>query len=474
VSARSLDDRFAAARAVADAVLYEGYVLYPYRASARKNQLRWQFGVLVPPACHRSDPSERSTARTECLVDLSPSGAGVVAADTSAGQDARLTVRIRCLQLQHRTVEPVDPAGPAGADPGGWAEPPAPWDEAVEHTVDLPPLPLPADRLHTSTTTFRLAPGTGSEAVPGEGGELVRVVRRREEVDGQVHVSSEPVEGAPGLVRVAVTVQNTQDVDAAVARGPRDEMVRRSLVAVHTMLAVDRGRFVSLIDPPGDAVAAARTCANEGTFPVLIGEADDVVLSSPIILYDHPAVAAESPGDLYDATEIDEILALRVLTLTEAEKAEARATDERAAAIVDRVERMPPAVWERLHGATRMVGTDSDEVAARSGDAPGVPWWDPTVDAAVDPWSDTLHLGEHQVGQGTRVRLRPASGGDAQDMFLAGLVGTVAGVFRDVDGGDHLAVTLDDDPANDLHEWQGRYRYFRPEEVEVLDPEATR
>jgi len=462
VSAPPVDDRFAAARAVADAVLYEGYVLYPYRASSRKNQLRWQFGVLVPPACQRSDPSERSAARTECLVDLSRTGAGVVAADTGAGQDAQLTVRIRCLHIQHRSVEPLAPLDVDGA---------APWDEAVEHTVDLAPQPVPADRAHTWLTTFRLPSGT-TEEVPDEGGAAARVVRRREAVNGQVHVTSEPVDGAPGLVRVAVTVQNTQEVAADLAGGPRDVVIRRSLVAVHTMLAIDRGRFLSVIDPPEVARAAASSCTNEGTFPVLIGDADDVVLSSPIILYDHPAVAAESPGDLYDATEIDEILALRVLTLTDAEKAEARATDERSAAIVDRIEQMPPEIWERLHGAARMVGTDG--FAVTSGDAPDVPWWDPTVDAAVDPWSDTLRLGEHQVGQGTRVRLRPGPRGDAQDMFLAGLVGTVAGVFRDVDGGDHLAVTLDDDPANDMHEWQGRYRYFRPEEVEVLDPEASR
>src|SRR6202034_425438 len=94
------------------------------------------------------------------------------------------------------------------------------------------------------------------------------------------------------------------------------------------------------------------SCRSEGTFPVLIGS-DDIVLSSPIILYDHPEVARESAGDLYDATEIDEILALRVLTLTDEEKAEARGTDARAAAIIDRCDNMPPEMWERLHGAVR-------------------------------------------------------------------------------------------------------------------------
>ena len=37
-----------AARQVADAVLYEGYLLYPSRATSSKNQIRWQFGVLGP------------------------------------------------------------------------------------------------------------------------------------------------------------------------------------------------------------------------------------------------------------------------------------------------------------------------------------------------------------------------------------------------------------------------------------------
>ena len=132
----------------------------------------------------------------------------------------------------------------------------------------------------------------------------------------------------------------------------------RSLVAVHTLLAAHDAEFVSLLDPPASAREAVAGCANDGTFPVLIGAEGEsqVVLSSPIILYDHPAVAPESAGDFCDATEIDEILALRVLTLTDEEKAEARGTDRRAAAIVDRCDDMPPEVWERLHGAVRSIG----------------------------------------------------------------------------------------------------------------------
>ena len=121
------------------------------------------------------------------------------------------------------------------------------------------------------------------------------------------------------------------------------------------------------------------------------------MLSSPIILYDHPEVAPESPGDLYDATEIDEILALRVLTLTEDEKAEARGTDPRAAAIIDRCDHMAAAQWERLHGTMRVLGDARAAVGdgalserpGRRSSRGGIP----AGDASVDPWTDTVRVG---------------------------------------------------------------------------------
>jgi hypothetical protein len=151
-----------------------------------------------------------------------------------------------------------------------------------------------------------------------------------------------------------------------------------------------------------------------------------------------------------------------VLTLTDEEKAEARGTDRRAAAIIDRCDDMPPEVWARLHGAVRSL----EPVPA----APEtLPWWDPGVDAAVDPWTDTTLIGGVEVGKGTHVRLRPSRRADAHDLFLADRVATVAGIFRDVDGSEHVAVTIDDDPATEVLEWQRRYLYFYPDEVEVLD-----
>jgi hypothetical protein len=161
----------------------------------------------------------------------------------------------------------------------------------------------------------------------------------------------------------------------------------------------------------------------------------DLLLAAPIILYDHPQVAPESPGDLFDATEIDEILSLRTLALTEEEKRLARATDDRAAAIIDRVEAMSAPTLERLHGTIRR--------------AP--------------------------LGPGSRVRLRPGRRrSDAQDMFLDGMVATVQVVMQDVEDHDCFAVTVDDDPASELFLWHGRYLYFYPDEVEPLPEDQAR
>jgi hypothetical protein len=248
----------------------------------------------------------------------------------------------------------------------------------------------------------------------------------------------------------------------------RDDVLTGSLLAAHVMAALSGGRFLSLLDPPEWAADAASRCRNLHVFPVLAGDGrDDVVLCSPIILYDHPRIAPESPGDLHDATEIDEILSLRTMTLTEAEKREARATDPRAAAIVDRVDGMPPELLAKLHGAVRSMRPVADDVPVGSPDE--LPWWDPRADAAVDPGTDSVLVAGVRITRGSKVLLRPRRGGtDAHDMFLAGRGASVHAILRDVDGSTQVAVTVDDDPAAELHEWYGRFFHFSPEEIDPL------
>jgi hypothetical protein len=448
-------DPFAPARQVADAVLWEGYVLYPYRASAPKNQVRWQYGVLTPRPYAEADGNERWSMQTECVVER--------------GARTTVDVRVRCLQVQARTIERADPRGftpVAELDVDGdlWAS----WDEAVEHELDVAGFDVTAPGRRDVPVSF---PAGQEVEVLGPAG---RVVRERWPVEAVVRLEAEPTPGPYPLVTVRVTVENATDWDATGV--PRDRAMRRSLVGVHALLHAEGGHFVSLLEPPEFARTAVEACTNDGTFPVLVGDPGDptTVLSSPIILYDHPAVAAESAGDMCDATEIDEILALRIMTLTDDEKRAARSTDPRAAAIVDRIEGFSPEVFASLHGEMRPL-TPRPPTSGSSSDGPApdaLPWWEPAVDAEVDPWQDSIVIAGVSVARGSTVRLRPGEvvgrRTDAQDLFLVGRRATVEGVFSDVDGERHVAVTLDDDPAADLHQGEGRFLYFHPDEVEPV------
>jgi len=452
------------ARAAADAVLFEGYLLYPYRASAAKNQVRWQFGVLFPRAWAEKQPPEAWSSRTEILLE--------------PGDDAALRVVVRCLQVQSRVVEEA-------TDDGFRPVPSLRVDEAElltwdEGTVQEADATVPVAELHAGVKTvpFELPAERTTEDVHAQDGRLVgRIVRQRDAIAGRLRITGERVGVPYDVVKLRFDVENlTPCPDEAVTR---ETALHGALIAAHTLIAVDHGSFISLLEPPEWASQAVAECRNEGVFPVLVGGEGrrDLVLSSPIILYDHPEIAAESPGELFDGLEIDEILSLRTLALTEEEKREARATDPRAAAIVDRVDVMPPEIWERLHGAVRAVGgptkaapTPPQPFASEpSAVQPGAkPWWDPGADASVSPQTDTVQVGSVKVSRGSRVLLAPSGRTDAQDMFLAGREATVAAVLFDVDDNVYLAVTLTDDPAAELQNAVGRYRYFSPDEVVPL------
>jgi hydrogenase maturation protease len=135
----------------------------------------------------------------------------------------------------------------------------------------------------------------------------------------------------------------------------RDDALLRSLVSTHLVLGAKSGDFVSLLEPPAELQELASQCQNVGAWPVLVGEQGqrDTVLASPIILYDYPQIAPESAGDLFDGTEIDEILSLRIMTLTDAEKREMRESDERTRQILERTEAMPAEQFMKLHGGIR-------------------------------------------------------------------------------------------------------------------------
>ena len=357
-TAESMKDRSLVDR-VAAAVLYEGYVLYPYRPSSVKNQQRWNFGVVCPESYSIAQKgTEAALMQTECLL--------------VAGPASRLSITVKFLQLISRQVSTsVNSAlESSGAIDGSDFRPVSAlehdgriyntWQEAVEREVGPISVELSNSGRITESRTFEFgATETVEELRASEAGPIVGLVRRvQSSLAGQLKVVVTPCKNSKlaGLLKVNVQVSNTTPFEDPYDKS-RDEALLNSFVSTHTVLRVQGGEFVSLLDPPEEAGAVAAECRNVGAYPVLVGvEGErDCMLSSPIILYDYPQIAAESPGDLFDGTEIDEILTLRILTLTDAEKREIRASDDRARRLLERTETLPLEEFMKLHGAMKGV-----------------------------------------------------------------------------------------------------------------------
>lgn len=337
---------------IANAVLYEGFLLYPYRRSSHKNQQRWHFGTLGP-----SGGSDPALMQTQCLVE--------------ANSDTSIDVKIRFLQEDNER-ELTFPGLAVGNPP-------------ERHTFSFPP------------------------------------------VEGMVELQSVSV--GEHVFRFTVRIQNVSSrSDQACA-----------MLSTHTLFAVTNGAFLSLLDPPEGYREAAASCKNVGTWPVLAGREGErnLMLSSPIILYDYPQISPESTGDFFDATEIDEMLTLRVLTLSDEEKREVREGDDsRARHILERTESMPQEQIAKLHGAIRSLRSAA-KLSFREGD---------------------------------RVRLRPRKKADIFDIALDGKIAVIESVEHDFEDRIHLAVTVEDDPGRDfgIARQIGHRFFFSPEEVELL------
>jgi hypothetical protein len=415
-------------RQVADALLYEGYLLYPYRASSQKNQSRFQFGVLMPPGYR--DPSESSFLHTECLVE--------------ARDEVEVSFLLRFLRLRRRTTAAA-----------------ANWDEALDTEI------TGSARLGDLVAGEVTIPFHLDASDVDEGGHSWRTA----EVAGELRAGAVRLDGPIRVCRLWVRVANLGD---GTELSDRAQALPQAMVSAHVMISLGAGSFVSMVEPPEWAAPAVAACTNQGVWPVLAGpvECADVMLCSPIILYDHPVIAPESPADLYDSTEIDEILTLRTMVLTDAEKAEARATDPRAAALIDRVDTMSPEMMDRLHGTIRYLRPTQPSVPDPSQLDPldpSVPWWDPGADTSVSPETDEVVVAGVPVKRGSMVRMRPgARRADAQDFLLADRLAQVEAVIQDVDGKVHIAVTPADDPDADIQRGHGRFLYFAPDELEPV------
>ncbi|MEU0564411.1 hypothetical protein ABZ297_03295 [Nonomuraea sp. NPDC005983] len=323
-------------RQIARAVLYEGYLLWPYRQSALKNQQRWTIGGVHPEEYGRAHGGNPWLMRTQCLVEAEPG-------DT-------VDVHVRFLHVVARDVArshggELEPVPELTLDGTRYL----PREEAREREVAVSGLDLAELMQSPSRMEIDVRAEQEVEWLTGADGQAGAVLRGWQTLSGHVEVRAERM--LQGVYRLTVELVNTTPWYG----GSRADALKRTFCSAHSVLRTQGGRFVSLMDPPEELRALAEGCDNVGTWPVLIGEEGErhTMLSAPIILYDHPRIAPESPGDLYDATEIDQLLTLSVLALSDREREEIRDGDPRACEILDRCASLTPEELMRLHGVMR-------------------------------------------------------------------------------------------------------------------------
>src|SRR5438067_379785 len=182
---------------IANAVLYEGYILYPYRASALKNRQRWNFGVLYPRAYSElQGGTDLWSMQTECLAK---------ATEVAATVD----VRVRFLQLIERSME-----GP----------PSQTWHEGAERDVSLRDLHLRESVCGPMRQNFVFPAGSDRDG---------KIERKREQIEGEVAVEAQALNR--DVFRIRVQVFNTALIESA-DNVSREQALMRALASAHTIL----------------------------------------------------------------------------------------------------------------------------------------------------------------------------------------------------------------------------------------------
>jgi hydrogenase maturation protease len=532
-----------------EALLYEGHILYPYRPSSTKNcRGRFTFGRVYPEAYSAAQKgAERCVMQTEGLVLLFPNslaGGEEVAGcrlqvagwktapepnlqlSTCNLQPFKLHVSVRFLQPMAREIGVLDEplAKWTGAEPQcrrvpelrvgeEWFQS---WHEAVERRVELslgvPPsggtAPEPPEGgtpnagRSSRRSEFSFPPRRSVEPIR-DGARVVGViVRRQARISGAVEIAACPA--GSGLFKITVRILNQSPLSTAEL-GDEEAVLLRTLASTHTLLRVEGGEFVSLLEPAPEFKAAAEACENLGVWPVLVGDGAarerDTMLSSPILLYDYPKIAPESPGSLFDGTEIDELLSLRILTLTPEEKRKMRCVDEQARRLLERTEGLPQESLLRMHGTLRDDGGGNPKAEGR-GPKEGR---DPKSEAAGGAFGasvrqlerrgakdaektmaagqphpggildTTTKLEQVSVGgvslrAGDRVRIRPKARADVMDLALSGQMAVIEAIEEDVEHRIYLAVVLENDPGKDLGllRQPGHRFFYGVDEVEPI------
>jgi len=381
----------AAVDRLVSSLLYEGYALYPYTPGATKNATPTPFGIVYPRAYADLLETAFDHLRVECLL-LDCEG-------------AELEGEVRFLQV-------------AGER-----------HQAVERRLELPATPL----------AELLGDGAGREfEFAGD-----RTVR------GRVRMRATEV-AEPRATLIRACVHNMTELDPGeVERLDRPGALGASLLSTHVVIESSAGRFASPLER--EAVAA---CRNVNTWPVLAAAGDDAIVAAPIVLPDHPRIAPESLGNLFDNTEIEEALLLHVQALSESEREQIARQDPAVRAMVERASAATPEQMLALHGRLEPAGPAD----------PGPP----PETGHPNPGERTLEVDGVRFHKGGKVVLRPGTDRDVYDRMLDGRTATIERLYVDYEDGAHIAVTIDDDPGQELFRETGRYLFFKAGELETV------
>jgi hypothetical protein len=440
---------------IAEAVLYEGYILYPYRPSSKKNQHRFTFGRVYPEAFSITEKgAEPCVMQAECLARVA-----------EGASDGVVEVCVRFLHQMTREIgvlrapmaelpasrEPVLRIVPELRVDGKLFQT---WQQATEREIVAKPVSM---RIRERRDfPFSFPPSRVTEPIRNVDKKIAAfIVLRQETLEGAIEIATEALDSR--IVKITARVKNLTPIPVGDLR-THDQVLARSFLSTHLILRASGGEFLSLTDPPQDDAKAASSCQNIGVWPVLVGNEQarecNTMLASPIILCDYPQLAPESPGDFCDGTEIDEMLALRIKTMTDQEKSEMRGVDDFARRILERTEGLPDPQLLQMHGVMRGVETSGL----------GRDFFNPNTRLTAVPVRGVF------VKAGDRVRIQPKGRADAMDMILKDKTAVVEAVEQDAEGRVHFALVLEEDPGRDLGMMRqpGHRFFYTADELEPL------
>ncbi|MFN2612225.1 MAG: hypothetical protein ABR536_02520 [Solirubrobacterales bacterium] len=386
-------------------LLYEGYALYPYTPGV-KNATPTPFGIVYPAGYAAAQPAAYPELRLECILE--------------GGPEAEITGTVRFLQA-------------AGEGHKG-----------IERRLDLGTVKLADLAREKARQEFGFPREAGAGSVRG------RAVMEAEML-------------GPELARIKLCVHNDTEIagDVPEAEVPRGDALQWSLLSVHPMVEVDdSARFISPLERDGEAGAAVEASDSFNTFPVLVGKEDRAVLGAAIVVPEHPELAPESLGNLFDNTEIEEALLLHVQVLSDDEREQISEQDPAVREMIERAEKTTNDEMMSLHGRLTYTEPEDD---GRTTTPPTPP---PGMDEIQG--ETTTEVKGATVKRGDTIILRPGTEGAVEDKMLDGRRATVERIYKGMDERVYLGVTIADVPGQDLLSDTGRFLFFFSDEVELI------